>query len=184
MWMMYKNKPSTREKNLILETKKDIKGQQTPSRNFSQQQHEQMPSNSFCNPWQNDSTLTNSLHHGKESSADKRVQGTSKIGINCKPYKINMKRHGKYSFTKTGDDKLHEVETLKERKQERGDSLHNCCQTPSDWKEPTKYDINNLLQDASTDKLYRSNDKPSCNDRNNCYSQWKLHLNNMIEQLE
>ena len=40
---MYKNKPSTRENNLILETKKDIKGQQNPSRNFSQQQHEQMP---------------------------------------------------------------------------------------------------------------------------------------------
>ena len=29
-----------------------------------------------------------------------------------------------------------------ERKQERRDSLDNCCQTPSYWKEPTKYDIN------------------------------------------
>ena len=62
---MYQNKPSTRENNLILETKKDIKGQQNTSRNFSQQQHEHMPSNSFCKPWQNDSTFTNSLHHGK-----------------------------------------------------------------------------------------------------------------------
>ena len=41
-----------------------------------------------------------------------------------------MKRHGKYSFTKTGDDKLPEVETPKERKKERRDSLDNCCQTP------------------------------------------------------
>ena len=47
---MYKDKPSTLEKNLILETKKDIKGQQNASRNFSQQQHGHMPSNSFCNP--------------------------------------------------------------------------------------------------------------------------------------
>ena len=65
---------------------------------------------------------------------------------------MNMKRHGKYIFTKTGDDKLTEVETQKERKQERRDSLDSFCQTPSDWKEPTKYDINNLLQDASTEK--------------------------------
>ena len=35
-----------------------------------QEQHGHMPSNSFCKPWQNDSTLTNSLHHGKEPSAD------------------------------------------------------------------------------------------------------------------
>ena len=62
-----------------------------------------------------------------------------------------MKRHRKYSFTKTGDEKLPEVEKPIERKQERRDSLHNCCQTPSDWKEPTKYDINNL-QDVSTEK--------------------------------
>ena len=82
-----------------------------------------------------------------------------------------MKRHGKYSFTKTDDDKLPEVEKSKERKQERRDSLDNCCQTPNDWKEPTKYEINNLLQDASTDKLYQSNDQPSCNDRNNSYSE-------------
>ena len=60
-----------------------------------------------------------------------------------------MKIHGKYSFTKTGDDKVYEVETPKERTLERRDSLDNCCHTPSDWKEPTKYDINNL-QDAST----------------------------------
>ena len=67
---------------------------------------------------------------------------------NCKLYKINIKTHGKYSFTKTGDDKLCEVETPKERR----DSIDSCCQTQSDWKEPTKYDINNILQDASTEK--------------------------------
>ena len=118
-----------------------------------QEQHEHMPSNSFCKPWQNDSTLTNSLHHGKDPSTDdKGIPGTSEIGINCKPYKINMKRHGKYSFTKTGDDKLPEVETPKERKQERRHSLDSSCQTPIDWKEPTTYDINNLLQDTSTEK--------------------------------
>ena len=118
-----------------------------------QEQHEHMASNSFCKPWQNDSTLTNSLHHGKDPSTDnRRMPGTSEIGINCKPYKINMKRHGKYSFTKAGDDKLPEVATLKERKQERRHSLDSCCQTPSDWKEPTNYDINNLLQDASTEE--------------------------------
>ena len=118
-----------------------------------QEQHEHMPSNSFCKPWQNDTTLTNSLHHGKDPSTDdKGIQRTSEIGINCKPYKINMKRHGKYSFTKAGDDKLPEVETPKEIKQQRRDSLDSCCQTPSDWKEPTNYDINNLLQDASTEE--------------------------------
>ena len=118
-----------------------------------QEQHEHMPSNSFCKPWQNDTTLTNSLHHGKDPSTDdKGIRRTSEIGINCKPYKINMKRHGKYSFTKAGDDKLPEVETPKEIKQQRRDSLDSCCQTPSDWKEPTNYDINNLLQDASTEE--------------------------------
>ena len=35
-----------------------------------QEQHAYMPSNS--KPWQNDSTLTNSLHHGKDPSTDKR----------------------------------------------------------------------------------------------------------------
>ena len=125
-----------------------------------QEQHEHMPSNSFSKLWQNDSTLTNSLHHGKHPSTDdKGIRGTSEIGINCKPYKINMKRHGKYSFTKAGDDKLPQVETPKERKQERRDSLDSCCQTPSDWKEPTKYDINNLLQDASTEKSTRNSRK-------------------------
>ena len=127
-----------------------------------QEQHEHMTSNSFCKPWQNDSTLTNSLHHGKEPSTDdKGIRGTSEIGINCKPYKINMKRHGKYSFTKTSDDKLPEVETPKERR----NSLDSCCQTPSDWKEPTNYDINNLLQDASTEKSKknsRKNNLTSC----------------------
>ena len=123
-----------------------------------QEQHAYMPSNS--KPWQNDSTLTNSLHHGKHPSTDnRRIPGTSDIGINCKPYKINMKRHGKYSFTKTGDDKLPEVETPKERKQERRDSLDSCCQTPSDWKEPTKYDINNLLQDTSTEQYSKNSRK-------------------------
>ena len=118
-----------------------------------QEQHEHMPSNSFCKPWQNDTSLTNSLHHGKEPSTDdKGIRRTSEIGINCKPYKINMKRHGKYSFTKTGDDKLPEVQTPKERKQQRRDSLDSCCQTPSDWKEPTNYDINNLLQERSTEE--------------------------------
>ena len=63
-----------------------------------------------------------------------------------------MNRHGKYSFTKTGDDKLPEVETPKERKQERRHSLDSSCQTPIHWKEPTTYDINNLLQDTSTEK--------------------------------
>ena len=92
-------------------------------------------------------------HHAKyPSTDDKGIPITSDIGINCKPYKINMKRHGKYTFTKTGDDKLAEVKTPKERKQERRDSLDSCCQTPIDWKEPTKYDINNLLQDTSTEK--------------------------------
>ena len=114
-----------------------------------QDQHAYMPSNSFCKPWQNDSTLTNYLHHGKNPSThNRRMPGTSEIGINCKPCKINMKRHGKYSFTKAGDDKLPEVATPKERR----DSLDSCCQTPSDWKEPTKYDINNLLQEQSTEK--------------------------------
>ena len=69
-----------------------------------------------------------------------------------------MKRHGKYSFTKTGEDKLPEVETRKERKQERRDSLDSCCQTPSDCKEPTTYDINNL-QDASTEKSTKNSGK-------------------------
>ena len=125
-----------------------------------QQQHEHMPSNSFCKPWQNDSTLTNSLHHGKEPSTDdKGIQGTSEIGINCKPYKINMKRHRQYSFTKMGDDKLPEVETPKERKKERRDSLDSSCQTPIDWKEPTNYDINNLLQDTSTEKSTKTSRK-------------------------
>ena len=125
-----------------------------------QQQNEHMPSNSFCKPWQNDSTLTNSLHHGKEPSTDdKGIRGTSEIGINYKPYKINMKRHGKYTFTKTSDDKLPEVETPKERNQERRDSLDNCCRTPSDWKELTNYDINNLLQDASTEKSTKNSRK-------------------------
>ena len=81
-----------------------------------QQQHEQMPSNNFCKPWQNDSTLTNSLHHGKEPSADKRIQGTSEIDINCKLYKIKIMRPWKYNFTKTSGDKLCEVETPKGRK--------------------------------------------------------------------
>ena len=125
-----------------------------------QQQHEHMPSNSFCRPWQNDSTLTNSLHHGKDPSADdKGIRGTSEIGINCKPYKINMNRHGKYSFTKTGDDKVPEVETMKERKKQRRDSLDSSCQTPIDWKEPTNYDINNLLQDTSTEKTTKTSRK-------------------------
>ena len=118
-----------------------------------------MPSNSFCKPWQNHSTLTNSLNHGKEPSTDdKGIRRTSEIGINCKPYKINIKRHGKYSFTKTSDDNLPEVETPKERKQERRNSLDSCCQTPSDWKEPTNYDINNL-QDASTEKSTKNSRK-------------------------
>ena len=113
-----------------------------------QEQHEHMASNSFCKPWQNDSTLTNSLQHGKYPSTDnKGIQRTSEIGINCKPYKINMKRHRKYSFTKTSDDKLPELEAPKERR----DSLDSCCQTPSDWKEPKNYNINNL-QDASREK--------------------------------
>ena len=125
-----------------------------------QEQHGHMPSKSFCKPWQNDSTLTNSLHHAKDPSRDdKGIPITSDIGINCKPYKINMKRHGKYTFTKTGDDKLPEVETPKERKQERRDSLDSCCQTPIDWKEPTKYDINNLLQDTSTEKSTKTSRK-------------------------
>ena len=71
-----------------------------------------------------------------------------------------MKRQGKYSFTKTGDDKLLEVETPKERKQERKDSLDTCCQTPSDWKELTIYNINNL-QDASTEKSTKNSRKKS-----------------------
>ena len=123
-----------------------------------QEQHAYMPSNS--KPWQNDSTLTNSLHNGKDPSTDnRRMPGTSEIGINCKPYKINMKRHGKYSFTKTSDDKLPQVETPKQRKQERRDSIDSCCQTPSDWKEPTKYDINNLLQEQSIEKSTKNSRK-------------------------
>ena len=125
-----------------------------------QEQHGHMTSKIFCKPWQNDSTLTNSLDHGKDPSTDdKGIRGTSEIGINCKPYKINMKRHGKYSFTKTGDDKLPEVETPKGRKQERRDSLDSCCQTPIDWKEQRTYDINNLLQDTSTEKSTKDSRK-------------------------
>ena len=121
-----------------------------------QEQHGHMPSNSFCKPWQNDSTLTNSLHHGKDPSTDDiGIRGTSEIGINCKPYKVNMNRHGKYSFTKTGDDKLPEVETPKKRR----DSLDSCCQIPIDWKEQTTYDINNLLQDTSTEKSTKNSRK-------------------------
>ena len=75
-------------------------------------------------PWQNNTTLTNSTHHGKDPSGDdKIIVGKSEIGINCKPYKINMKRHGKYSFTKTGDDKLPEVATPEERKQKEDTAL-------------------------------------------------------------
>ena len=70
-----------------------------------------------------------------------------------------MKRHGKYSFTRTSDDKLPKVETPKERKQERRDSLDSCCQTPSDWKEPTNYDINNLLPEPSTEKARENSRK-------------------------
>ena len=66
-----------------------------------------------------------------------------------------MKIHGKYRFTKRGDDKLSEMETPKERKQERRGSLDSCCQTPSDWKEPTTYDIDQL-QDASTEKYTKN----------------------------
>ena len=75
-----------------------------------------------------------------------------------------MKRHGKYSFTKTSDDKLLEVETPKERKQERRDSLDSCCQTPSDWKEPKNYNINNLLQGASTEGSTRNSRKKNPHD--------------------
>ena len=121
-----------------------------------QEQHGHMTSNSFCKTWQNDSTLTNSLHHGKDPPTDdKGIRGTSEIGINCKPYKVNMNRHGKYSFTKTGDDKLPEVEIPKKRR----DSLDSCCQTPIDWKEQTTYDINNLLQDTSTEKSTKNSRK-------------------------
>ena len=121
-----------------------------------QEQHGNMSSNSFCKPWQNDSTLTNSLHHGKDPSTDdKGIRGTSEIGINCKPYKVNMYRHGKYSFTKTGDDKLPEVKTPKKRR----DSLDSYCQTPIDWKEQRTYDINNLLQDTSTEKSTKDSRK-------------------------
>ena len=121
-----------------------------------QEQHGHMSSNSFCKPWQNDSTLTNSLHHGKDPSTDdKGIRGTSEIGINCKPYTVNMNRHGKYSFTKTGDDKLPEVETPKKRR----DSLDSYCQTPIDWKEQRTYDINNLLQDTLTEKSTKDSRK-------------------------
>ena len=37
---------------------------------ISQEQEQHMPSNSFCKPWQNDSTITNSLHNGKDPSTD------------------------------------------------------------------------------------------------------------------
>ena len=70
-----------------------------------------------------------------------------------------MNRHGKYSFTKAGDDKLPQVETPKQRKQEKRDSLDSCCQTPSDCKELTKYDINNLLQEPSTEKATETSRK-------------------------
>ena len=56
---------------------------------------------------------------------------------------------------KTGDDKLPQVEKPKERR----DSLDSCCQTPSDWKEPTKYDINNLLQDTSSEQSSKNSRK-------------------------
>ena len=57
------------------------------------------------------------------------------------------------------DDKLPQGETPKERKQERRDSLESCCQTPSNWKETTKYDINNLLQEPSTEKATETSRK-------------------------
>ena len=41
----------------------------------------------------------------------------------------------------------------KHRYEERRDSLDSCCQPPKDWKEPTKDDINILLQDTLTEKL-------------------------------
>ena len=75
-----------------------------------------------------------------------------------------MKRHGKYTLTKTGDDKLCEVQKPKWRKKRR-DSLDNCCQTPSNWKELTNYDINNLMQDTFTEKSTknsRENNSTSC----------------------
>ena len=100
----------------------------------------------------------NKCHHSFFTDA-KGIRGTSEIGINCKPYKINMKRHGKYSFSETSDDKLPQVEKPKQRKQKRRDSLDSCCQTPSDWKEPTNYDINKILQDASTEKATENSRK-------------------------
>ena len=57
-------------KNIKIRISIDSKIPVEISHEQEQQQHEQMPSNSFCKPWQNDSTLTNSLHHGKEPSAD------------------------------------------------------------------------------------------------------------------
>ena len=79
---------------------------------------------SFCKPWQNNSTLTNSLHHGKDPSTDdKGIRGTSEIGINCKPYEINMKRQGKYSFTRTSDDKLPQVQTPKKESKKEETAL-------------------------------------------------------------
>ena len=99
---------------------------------------------------------TDSVHHGKDPSTDdKGIPRTSEIGINCKPYKINMKRHGKYSFIQTTDDKLPQVEKPKDRR----DSLDSCCQTPSDWKELTNDDIDNVLQEPSTEKATENSRK-------------------------
>ena len=112
-----------------------------------------MPSNSFCNRWQNEGSTYKLLHDRNEPSTDdKKIRGTRQIRINWKTYKFKINRQGEYSFSKTSDDKLLEVKTPKERKQEIRDSLDSCCQTPIDWKELTKYDINNLLQDTSTEK--------------------------------
>ena len=54
----------------------------------------------------------------------------------------------------------------KERKQERRDSLDSSCKTPSDWKDQTKYDINNLLQDAIHRKVHQKFKKETI--RNDC----------------
>ena len=127
-----------------------------------EQQYQSMSSNSLWKSWENETTFTNSQHDAQHTNMDaKKSQQTSDIGINCKLYKIKSARHGKYSFAKTGDDKVDEAETPKGINQvRREDRIHNYSQTPSNWKEVTMYDINDLIPDGSTENSRKTSGKP------------------------
>ena len=112
-----------------------------------------MPSNNFCNRWQNERALTNcymiEMSHPQMIKKYEEQDRYASIGKHTNSKLIDKDNT---VFSKTSDDKLLEVKTPKERKQEIRDNLDSCCQTPIDWKELTKYDINNLLQYTSTEK--------------------------------